>query len=713
MVTEKEILNFMRGNAARPFKSKGLIKEFQINPDDRSSFRQILKNMVRRGTLIKIKGGRYGIPEKMNLVVGKLQGHPEGFGFVIPEKTNDQSINPPNDIYISARNLKEAMHGDKVVCRIESHRHGEKEEGRIIRILERGFVTLVGTFEKTGNFGFVIPDEKKIAKDIYIPNKYFRKARSGQAVVIEITRYPGVGLNPEGKIIEVLGYPDNPDVEVEIVAKKFGIVKYFPVEALEEAKKIPLEIPDDEFLRRKDCRNLLTVTIDGENAKDFDDAISIIKLDSKNYRLYVHIADVSNYILGNSHLDKEAYKRGTSVYFIDRVIPMLPQKISNEVCSLKAKEDRLTVTVEMDFDSRAKLLRYDTYNSVINSNERMTYTQIKKILEEKDENLEKRYDYLLKNFFLMKELCIKLNKKREAQGSIDFDLPEPDLILNQEGRIEKILEADRNIAHRIIEEFMLIANVVVANHIYNAGVPSIYRVHEKPDPEKMMDFNEFIHNFGYSIEDTENVNAKTLQNLLNSARGKPEEKLINHVLLRSMKQAVYSEKKLGHFCLAFDCYTHFTSPIRRYPDLIIHRILKSLLNNRSFSNDKIENLKKILPPIAKHSSLRERIAEDAEREIVDIKKVHFMMDKIGENYTGFITGVTSFGIFVELEDIFVEGLVHVTSMKDDYYIFHEKKHSLIGENKRKVYRIGDKVDVKVENVSLGKRHIDFNLAEKS
>lgn len=711
MLSEKEILKFLRGNAARPFKSKGLIKEFRVAPDERSSFRQLLKSMEQKGTLVKIKGSRYGIPEKMNLVVGTIQGHHEGYGFVIPEKTTDQTQKPshPNDIYISSGNLKEAMHGDKVVCRVEPQRHGRKEEGRIIRILEREFSTLVGTFEKTGNFGFVIPNEKRIAKDIYVPNKHFGKAKKGQAVVVEITRYPGAGHNPEGKIIEVLGYPDNPDVEIKIVTKKYGIFSDFPAPALKEAKKVPAKLPDNEFSKRKDCRDLLTVTVDGENAKDFDDAISIEKLDNKNYRLYVHIADVSHYITENSDLDREAYKRGTSVYFLDRVIPMLPPEISNEVCSLKPKENRLTVTAEMDFDSHGKLLRTDLYNSVINSNERMTYTDVAKMLEEKDEKLENRYDYLLKKFYLMKKLCIILNKKREDHGSIDFDLPEPDIILNQEGRIENILKTDRNIAHRIIEEFMLATNVAVANHMNNAGVPCLYRIHEKPEQEKMVDFNEFIHNFGYSIKNTEDLKAKFLQKLLISARGKPEEKLMNHVLLRSMKQAVYSEKNTGHFCLAFDCYTHFTSPIRRYPDLMVHRILKSLFINKNLSDSKIENLKTDLPLIAKHCSFRERNAEGAEREIIDINKMHFMMDKVGENYTGFITGVTSFGIFVELEDIFVEGLVHVTSMKDDYYIFHEKQHSLIGDNRKKVYRIGNKVDVIVENVSLGKRHIDFAL----
>ncbi|MEE9165107.1 MAG: VacB/RNase II family 3'-5' exoribonuclease, partial [Nitrospinota bacterium] len=762
MVTEKEILKFMREDATRPLKRKELAKAFNINSDDYRIFRHLVKDMIQEGTLIKIKGGRYGIPEKMNLVTGTLQNHPDGFGFVIPEKGHEGSETSTGDIYIGPRKMKDAMHGDKVVCRVESHGYKGKKEGRIIRIVERRYETLVGTYERSGSFGFVIPNERRITKDIYIPNKFTGKARRGQAVVVEITQYPGAGHNPEGKVIEVLGYPDNPEVEVEMIIRSHGLFNRFSEEALEETEKVPLKISDKELRERKDCRDLLTMTIDGENAKDFDDAISLEKPDGKNYRLYVHIADVSHYVTENSALDREAYKRGTSVYFLDRVIPMLPQKLSNEICSLKPKEDRLTVTVEMDIDPGGEILRYDIHNSVINSNDRMTYTDIAKILEDKDKKPAKRYDYLLEKFSLMKELCLILNKKREELGSIDFDLPEPDIILNQEGRIDNILKAERNIAHRIIEEFMLTANVVAANHIFKSGVPGIYRIHEEPDPEKISDFNKFIYNFGYSIDDPDNIKrprgrnhnsagkaeldgfrrkaaprveardgrnqielpllrtnektspknkflqsnsikAKSLQKLLASARGAPEEKLMNHVLLRSMKQAVYSEKNSGHFCLGFKCYTHFTSPIRRYPDLITHRILKTLLVKKRPPQNKIEYLKKNLPAVAKHSSIRERIAMEAEREIIDLNKVHFMMDKIGEEFSGFITGVTSFGIFVELEDMFVEGLVHVTSIKDDYYIYHEKKHSIIGENKGKVYRIGDKVKVEIENVSMGKR----------
>ena len=710
MITEKEILKFMREEASRPLKRKELANAFNINSDDYRIFRHLVKDMIQEGTLIKIKGGRYGIPEKMNLVTGTLQSHPDGFGFVIPEKSHEGSETSSGDIYIGARKMKDAMHGDKVVCRVESHGYKGKKEGRIIRIVERCYESLVGTYEHSGNFGFVIPNERRINKDIYIPKKCTGKARKGQAVVVEITRYPRAEHNPEGKVIEVLGYPDNPDVEVEMIIRSHGLFNRFPEETLEETEKVPLKISDKELRERKDFRDLLTITIDGENAKDFDDAISLEKPDGKNYRLYVHIADVSHYVTENSALDREAYKRGTSVYFLDRVIPMLPQKLSNEICSLKPKEDRLTVTVEMDFDPGGEILRNHIYSSVINSNERMTYTDVAKILENKDKKLAKRYDYLLDKFSLMKELCLILNKKREELGSIDFDLPEPDIILNQEGRIDNILKAERNIAHRIIEEFMLTTNVVTANHIFKSGFPGIYRIHEEPDPEKMSDFNEFIHNFGYSIDDTNSTKAKSLQKLIASARGTPEEKLMNHVLLRSMKQAVYSEKNSGHFCLAFECYTHFTSPIRRYPDLVTHRILKALLTKKRPLQNKIDYLKKKLPAIAKHCSIRERVAMEAEREIIDLNKIHFMMDKIGEEFSGFITGVTSFGLFVELEDMFVEGLVHVTSIKDDYYIYHEKKHSIIGENKRKVYRVGDKVKIEIENVSMGKRQIDFVLA---
>lgn len=709
MISEKEVLKFMKEDAPRPMKRKELVKEFKISSEERVLFRRMLKNMARDGVIIKIKGGRYGVPEKMNLVTGTLQCHPDGFGFVIPEATKEKSGSGSNDIYVSPRNIKEAMHGDKVVCRVESRAFKGKEEGRIVQIIERGHTTLVGTFERTGNFGFVVPNERRIAKDIYISNKFSEKAKPGQAVVVEITQYPMAGRNPEGKIIEVLGYPDSPEVEFEMIIRKHGLANTFPEKVLEEAENIPMEIPDEEYRKRKDLRELLTVTIDGETAKDFDDAISIEKLDDGGFRLYVHIADVSHYVIKGSVLDDEAYERGTSVYFLDRVIPMLPQKLSNEICSLKPGEDRLTMTAVMDINAKGEALKYDIYNSVINSNERMTYTDVAKILEDNDEKLKKRYDHLLDMFSQMKELCGVLNKKRAELGSVDFDLPEPDIIINREGRIENILKAERNIAHRIIEEFMLYANVIAAKHIFNAGIPGIYRVHEKPDLQKVLDFSEFIHNFGYSLENPQKVEAKSLRKLLVSARGEPSEKLINHILLRSMKQAVYSEKNSGHFCLAFDCYTHFTSPIRRYPDLTTHRVLKILLAHKKVSPRKIEQLKKSLPLIAEHSSERERNAMDAEREIIDLNKVRFMMDKTGETFSGFITGVTAFGIFVELEDMFVEGLVHVNSMKDDYYIYHEKKHSLIGDHKNKVYRIGDEVKIAVESVSIEKRQIDFVL----
>ncbi|MDP7350268.1 MAG: RNB domain-containing ribonuclease, partial [Nitrospinota bacterium] len=423
MITEKEILKFMREEASRPLKRKELANAFNINSDDYRIFRHLVKDMIQEGTLIKIKGGRYGIPEKMNLVTGTLQSHPDGFGFVIPEKSHEGSETSTGDIYIGARKMKDAMHGDKVVCRVESHGYKGKKEGRIIRIVERCYESLVGTYEHSGNFGFVIPNERRINKDIYIPKKCTGKARKGQAVVVEITRYPRAEHNPEGKVIEVLGYPDNPDVEVEMIIRSHGLFNRFPEETLEETEKVPLKISDKELRERKDFRDLLTITIDGENAKDFDDAISLEKPDGKNYRLYVHIADVSHYVTENSGLSREAYKRGTSVYFLDRVIPMLPQKLSNEICSLKPKEDRLTVTVEMDIDSGGEILRNHIYSSVINSNERMTYTDVAKILENKDKKLAKRYDYLLDKFSLMKELCLILNKKRKELGSIDFDLP--------------------------------------------------------------------------------------------------------------------------------------------------------------------------------------------------------------------------------------------------------------------------------------------------
>ena len=707
----------MRESVYRPLTMKELIKNFNISSENRSSFRTLIRGLASDGEIIKIKGNRFGLPEKMNLVTGVVQGHPDGYGFVIPEDGGE-------DLFINPRSMREVMHGDKVICRAESAQKGGKKEGRIIRILERGHKTIVGIYEPSGHFGFVIPDDRRISHDIYIPFKYSGKAKKGHAVITEITAYPMKNRNPEGRIIEIIGYPDNPDVEIDIVLRKYDIPSKFPIDVLKEADAVQKEVTDDEIIGRLDLRDKNIVTIDGEKAKDFDDAVYVERLNNGNYMLGVHIADVSHYVKEGNTLDNEAFKRGTSVYFPDRVIPMLPFQLSNEICSLKPKVDRLTLSALMEFDKYGELIDYRFDETVINSKERMTYTDVAEILNEVQSSklkvssmeLKERYSYLLKDFYLMRELCEVLREKRMRRGSIDFDLPEPYIILDLMGKPENIIKAERNIAHKIIEEFMLVANETVAMHFMKQEIPALYRVHDEPDQSKIIELSEFVSNFGYHLKIPvfkkgieSKFHPKRFQELLNSIRGKPEELLISTITLRHMKQARYSPENIGHFGLAFENYTHFTSPIRRYPDLIVHRLLKEIIKKKHIPKKRLDIWEERLPKIAQHSSEKERTADAAENDIVELKRVQFMLEKIGDEYEGIISGVTSFGLFVELKEIFVEGLIHVSSMADDYYALNERDHSLIGRRTKKRFRMGDRVKVKVENVSIEKRQIDFNL----
>ena len=714
-ITNQEILKFMRESVYRPLTMKELIKNFNISSENRSSFRTLIRGLASDGEIIKIKGNRFGLPEKMNLVTGVVQGHPDGYGFVIPEDGGE-------DLFINPRSMREVMHGDKVICRAESAQKGGKKEGRIIRILERGHKTIVGIYEPSGHFGFVIPDDRRISHDIYIPFKYSGKAKRGHAVITEITAYPMKNRNPEGRITEIIGYPDNPDVEIDIVLRKYDIPSKFPIDVLKEADAVQKEVTDDEITGRLDLRDKNIVTIDGEKAKDFDDAVYVERLNNGNYMLGVHIADVSHYVKERNILDNEAFKRGTSVYFPDRVIPMLPFQLSNEICSLKPKVDRLTLSALMEFDKYGELIDYRFAETVINSRERMTYTDVAEILNEVQSSklkvtsmeLKERYSYLLKDFYLMKELCEVLRERRMRRGSIDFDLPEPYIILDLMGKPENIIKAERNIAHKIIEEFMLVANETVAMHFTKMEIPALYRVHDEPDQSKIIELSEFVSNFGYHLKIPvfkkgieSKFHPKRFQELLNSIRGKPEELLISTITLRHMKQARYSPENIGHFGLAFENYTHFTSPIRRYPDLIVHRLLKEIIKKKHIPKKRLDIWEERLPKIAQHSSEKERTADAAENDIVELKRVQFMLEKTGDEYEGIISGVTSFGLFVELEEIFVEGLIHVSSMTDDYYALNERDHSLMGRRTKKRFRMGDRVKVKVENVSIEKRRIDF------
>jgi ribonuclease R len=703
---EKEVLNILKEAGNRPVPMRELIKRLQVPIDIRRAFRTMVRQMNVDEKIFKVKGGRYLLPEHGNLVTGRIQGHHGGFAFLIPDNKEEP------DIYINPRKLRDAFHGDRVVVRVEPLRMRDKREGVVIKVIERGHPVIIGTYHAKGKNAYVIPEERRIPHNISVPFKYSSSARSGQIVKVEITQYPTLKLPAEGKIVGILGYSDDPDIEIEIAVHKYGLPTEFPEPVLKEADKCLVEINQQEIEKRLDIRGLKTFTIDGETAKDFDDAVSIEKLKNGDLRLGVHIADVSYYVTEKSELDKEAYQRGTSVYFPDRAIPMLPEKLSNGICSLRPDEDRLSVSLFMNFDKKGEMAGYEIAESVMRSRERMTYTNVSKIFDG-DKELLKRYKDIKDDLFMMKELVEVLRKKRMAHGSIDFDLPEADVILDMDGKIENIVEAERTEAHRLIEEFMLTANKTIASHLFCMEVPSLYRVHEKPELSKIEVFNEFAHNFGYHIKGAKNIHPKALQKILKEVRERPEERLINTLLLRSMKQARYSEENAGHFALAFHNYTHFTSPIRRYPDLMVHRILREAGKKGKFSKKRTKELEESLPVIAEHSSERERLAQEAERDIVDLKKAQFMMNKIGEEYCGYITGVTSFGFFVELENLFVEGLVHVSSLEDDYYIYLEDRYMLKGERKGKTYSLGDRVCIRVENVSIEKREIDFSLLKKT
>jgi ribonuclease R len=689
-----------------------LMRSLGLPKEHRSAFQKLLNEMIRDGDLISIKGNRYGIPGKMNLMTGRLQCHPDGFGFVLSEMADE------SDLFIGRRHMMEAMHGDRVVARIEEVKPDGRREGRIIRVLQRGITRIVGRFEWGREFGFIVPTEKRIGRDLFVAHDEAGGAKDGDLVVAEITAYPTPHRNPEGRIVQVLGPAYDPRIDTEMVIAEFGLPKVFPDEVLLESESVPDTVSADMIRHRRDLRDLNTVTIDGERARDFDDAVSVRGEAHGRIRLWVHIADVGHYVSWDSMLDREARRRGTSVYFPDQVVPMFPERLSNGICSLNPRVDRLTLTAEMLFDSDGRRLEYDLYESVIRSNERMTYTAVKKILTDKEAELCRAYDYLLHDFEVMEDLCRRLMAVRARDGSIDFDLPEPEIILDLQGQTTDIIREERHIAHRMIEEFMLAANRTVAEHMTGLKIPFIYRIHESPDPEKIHDFIQFIGSFGLrfagpkSGADSEKIRPKAFRNVLEQAKGRPEERLVNHVLLRSMKQAKYSTQNVGHFGLAFEDYTHFTSPIRRYPDLVVHRLVKEWLHHTGISAHRRDTLQKLLPEVAQTSSERERLAMEAEREAVDLKKVRFLADKEGEEYFGFITGVTAFGFFVELEEMFVEGLVHISSIPDDYYVYEEKQHRLMGRRHRRIFRLADRVKVRVEKVDLIKRQADFRLVEE-
>lgn len=702
-IKKEAIARFFQESPEGVYEFRELMRLFGVGKAGRLQLKTLVDELVDEGKLVKLKGNRYGKVADAAVITGKLSSHRDGYGFVTPEGGGE-------DIFIPARYLRENLHGDRVEVRVMPRGRSGKQEGRIVKTLERALTRIVGRFEKTKTFGHVVPDEQRITRDLFIPPGFTGKAESGQVVVAEITLYPTPHRPAEGRIVEVLGWPDDPQVEAETIIRKYDLPHAFPDQVLAAARAVSQSVAADEVEKRVDLRDRLTVTIDGETARDFDDAVSVKKERGGRIRLWVSIADVSHYVLSASPLDAEAYLRSTSVYFPDRCIPMLPEELSNGICSLNPEVERLTVTAEILFDKGGNPVQALFYPSVIRSSARLTYTAVKRILADQDPELLNSYAHLLPDLRLMEELALRLMERRGKRGSIDFDLPEPQIILDLQGQTEAIIRAERNIAHRIIEEFMLAANEAVAGHIEGHEVPSLYRVHETPDLAKLNDFSEFIRGFGYEFRiEGERIDPREFQRLLAEAAGKPEEKLINEVLLRSLKQARYAAENLGHFGLAAPCYTHFTSPIRRYPDLVVHRILKGIIAGKIKEKER-ERLATTLPEVAAHTSARERVAMEAEREIVLLKKIQFMRDRVGEEFDGFITGVTAYGFYVELVELFVEGMVPVATLPQDFYRYLEKEHALAGEHGRAVFRIGDRVRVRLAQVSTERKQIDFVLA---
>lgn len=632
------------------------------------------------------------------LIKGTVQGHHSGYGFVVMEGGGLK------DIYIPSRHMHGAMHGDTVLCRVVN-KNRTKPEGIIVKILKRSNSTIIGTVTISGRDTFVVPKDRRLHYNIIIPHKKAKGLKNNQIVITRITKYPTYHSSLEGEIEEVIGDASDPEIETDLIIRKYGIYNEFIPEAVEEANNIPTTISKEEIRNRLDLRNHIIITIDGENAKDFDDAISLEFLENR-YILGVHIADVSHYVPIGSTLDKEAFRRANSVYFPDRVIPMLPKRLSNNICSLVPKADRLCLSLIIEFDIDGNILNYKTSPSIINSCEKMTYTKVFNLLKGGNDKLKERYLHILDNLIIMEKLCKILRRKRMEKGSIDFDLPEPEIILDMQGNPKSILRTERNIAHIIIEEFMLAANQLVATILSKSKILSIFRIHDRPDEEKILEFNDFIQNFGFSLKNLNKIKPIYLQQILEMVKGNPEEYIINYILLRSMKQAEYSTNNIGHFGLAFKYYTHFTSPIRRYPDLVVHRILKGFINHH-----KVYTSKQKLSEIAAQSSARERIAEEAEREIIKLMRVKFMQKRIGKIYAGIVSGVKAFGIFVELDEVFVEGLIHISKLIDDNYFYYEKDHMLKGINTNKRYRIGDRVIVRVDNIDIQKKQIDFSLAK--
>lgn len=821
MLSDATILKKIASQPKQTAGFKQLLRELGLHGDARLELSDRLEKLVASGQLMAVDSDRYAIPKAAagkNVIVGKLSMHRDGFGFVIPEPSSmDERLKArlAGDIFIPPPAVGSAMHGDRVLVEIRAFRPDGRAEGRIVRPVHRAHATVVGIFHYGHRYNYVTPIDQKIAQEIVIPLGMEYPQQEGSASVppvasvvksqikthsaqrtqksrhrvlgteaarridwgdlenvvvdVEITEWPSATQNPRGKVVEILGYEDDFGVDVEIIIRKFHLPHRFPAEVLDEAQRAEPIIPAREARQRRDFRALPIVTIDGETARDFDDAVTVHRLENGNYELQVHIADAAHYVTPGSALDQEARLRGTSVYFPDRAVPMLPLELSTDICSLRPQADRLVLSCIMEIDHRGEIVGYDLYEGIIRSAERMTYTDVNAVLEG-DAAMCKRYAPLVGTFEMMRDLALILNRKRERRGSIDFDLPEPVIEFDQFGLMKSITRSERNIAHRLIEEFMLAANECVASYLENRRIASLYRIHEKPDAKRVYEFEVIAATFGYSlgigalsiqrmqfksdrrasygtgkrargieIPQDVHITPRMYQKLTEKIAGKPEERILSYLMLRSLKQARYSEENFGHFALAATTYTHFTSPIRRYPDLIVHRILKEVLRGEDLSTGETpastspspwskrrdhaahrESFEPLSGPIsleelheiAEESSQSERRADEAERELMEWKKVKFMQDRLGEDFDGLIISVTKFGFFVELTDLFVEGLVPLSTLTDDRYSYHENTREIIGQHSRKTYRLGQKIRVLVDRIDPVEKKIQFAIVEE-
>ncbi len=714
---KKVIYDFICDDFYVPMKAKEIAAVLQVSKEDREALRLVLEALVEEGKITLSKRGKYS-KGKPRVLTGTFQANARGFGFVLPDAEGEE------DLFIPEECKNGAFQGDQVEVLVTGYKEGGRREGKILQILSHGIVHVVGLYQKSKGFGFVLPDDAHVEQDIFVAEADSKGANDGDKVVVELTSY-GDGADekqkkngrvrrpkrPEGKVVEILGKAGEPGVDILSIIKAYDLPLDFPEKVKNQAERVPDAISEADMAGRLDLRMLQMVTIDGEDAKDLDDAVSL-EMDGENYKLGVHIADVANYVQENSALDREALKRGTSVYLVDRVIPMLPTRLSNGICSLNAKEDRLALSCLMTVNPKGEVIDHQIAETVICVNERMTYTSVAKILEEKDSEECQKYETLVPMFEQMAKLSAILRESRKKRGSIDFDFPETKVILDENGKPVELKAYDRNVATKLIEDFMLLANETVAEEYFWREVPFVYRNHEAPDEEKIKSLSTFINNFGFHIHvGNQEVKPKEVQKLLAKIEDTPQEAMICRLALRSMKRAGYTPENLGHFGLAAKYYTHFTSPIRRYPDLQIHRIIKDVLRGR-MKEEKAAHYEAILSEVTKHASETERRADEAERETIKLKKTEYMQQHLGEVYEGVISGVTRWGAYVELPNT-VEGLVHVSNMMDDHYEYVEDSYEMVGEHTGKTYRLGQPVKIKVLSVDKLSRTIDFTFFEES